>query len=67
MRRLSEGTLVEASVVARVLGLRILRLEATIALVPADPRARPRRPVARPPRALQEARRLLDEARHEPG
>lgn len=35
-RRLSEGALVEASVRARVLGIPLLRLEATVALVPAE-------------------------------
>jgi hypothetical protein len=35
-RRLADGTLVEASVRARLLGLPLLRLEATIALVPAS-------------------------------
>jgi hypothetical protein len=34
-RRLSEGALVQASVRARLLGLPLLRLEATIALMPA--------------------------------
>jgi hypothetical protein len=35
-RRLSDGALVEASIAARLLGLRILTLDATVALVPAD-------------------------------
>ena len=35
-RRLSEGALVEASVVARLLGVRLLRLQATVVLTPAD-------------------------------
>ena len=35
-KRLSDATLVEASVTARLLGLRLLTLDATIALVPAD-------------------------------
>jgi hypothetical protein len=34
-RRLSEGTLVQASVRARLLGIPLLRLDATVALVPA--------------------------------
>jgi hypothetical protein len=34
-RRLSEGTLVQASVRARLLGLPLLRLDATVALMPA--------------------------------
>jgi hypothetical protein len=35
-RRLSEGALVQASVRARLLGIPLLRLEATVALVPAS-------------------------------
>jgi hypothetical protein len=35
-RRLSDAALVEASIAARVLGMRILTLHATVALVPAD-------------------------------
>ena len=35
--RLSEGAVVRASVLARLLGIRLLRLEADIALVPASP------------------------------
>ena len=35
-RRLSDGALVEASLAARLLGMRILTLNATVALVPAD-------------------------------
>jgi hypothetical protein len=35
-KRLSDATLVEASISARLLGLRLLTLDATIALVPAD-------------------------------
>jgi hypothetical protein len=34
--RLSDGLVVEASVLARLLGLRLLRLEARIAFVPTD-------------------------------
>ena len=42
--RLSQGALVEASILARVLGLRLLTLDATLVVVPADvaPAARPR-------------------------
>jgi hypothetical protein len=50
-RRLSEGALVEASVRARVLGIPLLRLEATVALVPAEfanPSPATRGPPARP-------------------
>jgi hypothetical protein len=35
-KRLSDATLVEASISARLLGMRLLTLDATIALVPAD-------------------------------
>jgi hypothetical protein len=35
-RRLSDAALVEASIAARVLGMRLLTLHATVALVPAD-------------------------------
>jgi hypothetical protein len=38
-RRLSDAALVEASIAARLLGIRILTLNATVALVPADPTA----------------------------
>ncbi len=52
-RRSSDATLVEASVTARLLGMRLLTLDAKVALVPADvtvptPRA-VREPVARAP------------------
>ena len=52
--RLSEGTLVEASVVARVLGVRVLTLDAVVLLSPA---ATPRAPAS--PRPLLPARRGL--------
>ena len=35
-RRLSEGALVQASVGARLLGIPLLRLDATVALMPAE-------------------------------
>lgn len=38
-RRLSDGVLVEASILARVLGIRLLTLDTTVVLVPADVRA----------------------------
>jgi hypothetical protein len=38
-RRLSDGVLVDASIRARLLGLRLLTVDATIVLVPADVRA----------------------------
>ena len=40
-KRLSEGTLIEASVQARLLGLRLLELDATVVLLPADVGAQP--------------------------
>ena len=48
-RRLSGGALVEASIAARLLGMRILTLDATVALVPAD--------VAAATRAIQDGER----------
>jgi hypothetical protein len=36
VRRLSEGTLIQASVRARLLGIPLLRLEATVVLLPAS-------------------------------
>jgi hypothetical protein len=35
-RRLSEGTLVETTILARLLGIRLLKLDATVVLMPAD-------------------------------
>jgi hypothetical protein len=49
-RRLSEGALVQASVRARVLGVPLLRLEATVVLMPAAMTAPPG-PVGPPTRA----------------
>ena len=53
-RRTSDGLLVEASIVARLLGIRLLTLDATVALVPAEVTARtPSRgasPARTPPR-----------------
>ena len=43
--RLSQGALVEASILARVLGLRLLTLDATLVIIPAD--VEPRRPEPR--------------------
>jgi hypothetical protein len=52
--RPSDGLLVEASIVARLLGIRLLTLDATVALVPADvtPRTSSRgaSPAGTPPR-----------------
>jgi hypothetical protein len=71
-RRLSHGVLVEASILARVLGIRLLRLEATAVLVPTEaPFARaavpPRRAAGaarapRPSRGLAQAIRDLNES-----
>jgi hypothetical protein len=46
-RRLSDGVLVDASIQARVLGLRLLTVDASIVLAPAD--VRPASPAALPP------------------
>jgi hypothetical protein len=62
-RRLSDGVLLEASVLGRVLGVRILTLRATVVLAPADVTAAsadrdgPRRVEARPSRAALPRRR----------
>jgi hypothetical protein len=67
-RRLSEGILVEATVLARLLGIRLLKLDATVVLMPADVAARsaaPRDPPALdglPPTRLYPAGRGLAEA-----
>jgi hypothetical protein len=49
--RLSEGILVEASVLARLLGIRLLKLDATVMLMPADVAAQSAAP--RDPPALK--------------
>jgi hypothetical protein len=71
-KRLSEGALVEASVRARLLGIPLLKLEATIVLVPAEltaaPPARRDAPARRSRRSdaagrgLAEAVRSIDDA-----
>ena len=77
-RRLSEGALVEASVVARLLGVRLLRVHATVALAPAEvrpattpvrvagsrglTRAAPRGRSSAPGHRLPDAVRSIDEA-----
>jgi hypothetical protein len=43
-KRLSDGTLVEASILVRLLGIRLLTLDATMVLVPADATAAPSAP-----------------------
>jgi hypothetical protein len=54
-RRLSEGALVQASVRARLLGIPLLRLDATIALMPAA--------ITAPSSALAEGNGLADAVR----
>jgi hypothetical protein len=72
-RRLSGGVLVEASILARVLGVRLLTLDATVVLVPADvtaPSSAPHdpplrasaRPLGVPPTRSGAAGRSLAEA-----
>lgn len=75
-KRLSEGTLVKAHVEGRVLGLRLLKIDALLALVPASPPGlasdawlTPGRSISsvgngsgKPGSALAEAVRSLDEA-----
>lgn len=73
-RRLSDGALVEASILARVLGIRLLTLDATVVVVPADvppavsPRARSSPAVGRgladAVRSINEGAELLADARH---
>jgi hypothetical protein len=60
-RRPSDGLVVEASILARLLRVRLLRLEATVVIVPAEVTARPSappdvqgRPSARSARPLPE-------------
>jgi hypothetical protein len=59
-RRLSEGILIEASVLARLLGIRLLKLHATVMLMPADVAARP---APGDPPALERARASLPPTR----
>ena len=50
-KQLSHGVLIEGSVLARLMGIRLLTLDATVVLVPADvstPRSVPHRPVRAP-------------------
>lgn len=64
--RLSEGLLVEGRLVARLLGLRLLTVDARLVLTPARP-APPAAPDARPPEhrpvgvRLAAAQRLLED------
>lgn len=71
--RLSEGTLVEASVVGRILGMRLLKIDAVVLLSPAPapsidvtpaPSIRPRAGrLAGAQRSIEEGEELLAEAR----
>lgn len=66
-RRPSDGLVVEARIVARLLGLRLLTLEATVVVVPAEVTARTPTGDGTPPeragavRSLSEAVRRIDE------
>lgn len=66
--RLSEGIVVEASVLGRVLGVRLLRLEASVVISPAEiteaPRPQAKLNGSHPPagRHLADAVRLIDES-----
>jgi hypothetical protein len=62
-RRLSDAALVEASIAARLLGMRILTLDATVAVVPADITAATRAVQDRSPRED----RVADETRRSSG
>jgi hypothetical protein len=58
-RRPSDGLVVEASIVARLLGIRLLKLDATVVIAPADvtaPSPAARDPLARPPARSLDAR-----------
>jgi hypothetical protein len=67
-RRLSEGILVEATILARLLGIRLLKLDATVVLMPAEVAARSAAPCdppaidGIPPTRLYPAGRGLAEA-----
>jgi hypothetical protein len=61
-RRPSDGLVVEARIVARLLGLRLLTLDATVVVVPAEVTDPASAPHDLPPRdGLAEAVRLIDE------
>ena len=62
-RRLSDAALVEASIAARLLGMRILTLDATVAVVPADITAATRAVQDRSPRED----RVADDTRRSSG
>jgi hypothetical protein len=47
-RRLSEGVIVEATVLGRVFGIRLLALDATVVISPAELAEPPRRPAGPP-------------------
>ena len=65
-RRPTDGVLIEASILARLLGIRLLTLDATVVLVPADvtgpsPASRDSRVRASTGRGLAEAVRSINE------
>jgi len=72
-RRLSDGILIQASVLARLAGIKLLRLEATVVLVPAEVSGSETTPRRTPPprrvlpadtpagRSLADAVRRIDE------
>ena len=68
--RLSQGALVEASILARVLGLRLLTLDATLVIIPADVAPRPQQShivglgLTDAVRNINEGAELLADARH---
>jgi hypothetical protein len=74
-RRLSDGVLVDASIHARLLGLRLLTVDASIVLVPAElsatsrgapapgPRRAPRSPTPAPRRSVAAGPRLAQAVR----
>jgi hypothetical protein len=70
-RRVSDGVLVEASILARLLGIRLLTLDLTLVLVPADvsaPSPQPARTgagrgLAHAVRSINEGAQLLAESR----
>jgi hypothetical protein len=65
-KRLSDGMLIEASVLARVLGLKVLTLDAKVMLLPAAPRTSSGaigRGLADAVRSLDEGAAILDDTR----
>lgn len=70
-RRLSEGVVVEASIMARLLRWRVLTLDASVMVLPANPPAAEagitRRRGPAPRGRLREAVKNIDQAEHELG